>query len=262
MAYIGVNDKARAVKELYIGVNGYARKVKKAYVGDANGVARLWWGEAGGNYPVLKPSYTWYQSTRPREEILTITIVNSYAPTGNEDESWAADVDDTGAITCYRTGTDVIVAGNGSGGIAANPDSSLVFYGCNFTSTVTPEYPNNIANYFTNLQAINGLHYLDTSEVTNMYEMFHAIDVTTLDVSSFDTSNVTNMSNMFSGCVNLTSLDLTSFDTSKVTNMYMMFAETHELTTIQVTSGKWVITTGADTNYMFYKSGVSAVTYV
>lgn len=41
--YMGVDNKARRVKDFYIGVDGVARKVKKAYIGDNNGKARQFW---------------------------------------------------------------------------------------------------------------------------------------------------------------------------------------------------------------------------
>ena len=62
------------------------------------------------------------------------------------------------------------------------------------------------------------LDYLDTSNVTTMYQMFNNSKLTTLDVSSFDTSNVTDMYRMFYNS-KATSLDLSSFDTSNVTNI-------------------------------------------
>lgn len=52
-AYIGVNGKARKVKNLYVGVNGKARKVKKAYIG-VGGKARLFYTSG----PEL-PTYNW-----------------------------------------------------------------------------------------------------------------------------------------------------------------------------------------------------------
>ena len=74
------------------------------------------------------------------------------------------------------------------------------------------------------LQTIQGLENLDTSQVTDMSEMFWSCGgLTNLDVSHFDTSQVTNMSEMFAGCENLTSLDVSHFDTSQVTNMSGMF---------------------------------------
>jgi hypothetical protein len=42
-AYVGVENKARNVKEIYVGVDNVARKVLKGYVGDENGIARQFW---------------------------------------------------------------------------------------------------------------------------------------------------------------------------------------------------------------------------
>ena len=47
--------------------------------------------------------------------------------------------------------------------------------------------------------------------------------MTSIDLSVLDTSEVTNMSNMFSACISLTSLDVSNFDTSKVIDMSDMF---------------------------------------
>ena len=54
--------------------------------------------------------------------------------------------------------------------------------------------------------------------------MFHSlVNLTSLDVSSFDTSKVKGMGNMFFGDEKLTSLDLSNFDTQSLTNMDKMF---------------------------------------
>ena len=75
-----------------------------------------------------------------------------------------------------------------------------------------------------NLRSITGLSYLNTSEVTNMEEMFYGcITLASIDMSHFNTSKVTNMQNMFTACYGLTSLDLRSFDTRNVTDMSEMF---------------------------------------
>ena len=74
------------------------------------------------------------------------------------------------------------------------------------------------------LTEIQGLQYLNTSNVTDMSHMFaNCSSLTNLDVSNFDTSNVTNMSFMFSRCSSLTNLDVSNFDTSNVTDMSYMF---------------------------------------
>ncbi|EAG1723497.1 BspA family leucine-rich repeat surface protein [Listeria monocytogenes] len=66
------------------------------------------------------------------------------------------------------------------------------------------------------------LRNLDTSNVTDMNQMFAGSATTSLDLSSFDTSNVTNMEYMFWNSA-ATSLDVRNFDTSNVTNMLGMF---------------------------------------
>ncbi|EAF1671379.1 BspA family leucine-rich repeat surface protein [Listeria monocytogenes] len=66
------------------------------------------------------------------------------------------------------------------------------------------------------------LRNLDTSNVTDMNQMFAGSATTSLDLSSFDTSNVTNMEYMFWNSA-ATSLDVRKFDTSNVTNMLGMF---------------------------------------
>lgn len=78
---------------------------------------------------------------------------------------------------------------------------------------------------------------LDTSNITNMKEMFYyCTNLEELDLSSFDTSNVTNMEGMFYYCSQLTSSDLSSFDTSKVTNMRSMFVNCGNLTSLDVSN--------------------------
>ncbi len=128
-----------------------------------------------------------------------------------------------------------------------------------------------------NLQSIEGMEYLNTSEVTNMGEMFNGCaslasldlssfntrkvnvmsrmfyactSLTSLDVSSFNTSNVTNMAEMFYGCIGLTGLDLSSFNTSKVGNMHQMFYYCMALKTIYVGNG-WSIAYVTDSEWMF-----------
>ena len=134
---------------------------------------------------------------------------------------------------------------------------------------IAPENSQYLFEYFINMTSINGLNYLDTSNVTSMYLMFsRCISLTTIDVSSFDTSNVTNMRSMFSahssvgpmaltsiiglnkfntskvtdmtamfqGCINLTTINVSSFDTSNVTSMRSMFASNSNLGIMALTS--------------------------
>ena len=87
------------------------------------------------------------------------------------------------------------------------------------------------------LTTIEGIEYLNTTNVTNMSGMFRGCDaLTTLDISNFDTKNVTDMSYMFRGCDALTTLDISNFDTKNVTNMGWMFGSCHALTTLDVSN--------------------------
>lgn len=57
---------------------------------------------------------------------------------------------------------------------------------------------------FTNLKSIYGIKNLNTSDVTDMSNMFgYCSALKSIDLSNFNTSKVTNMSNMFSGCDSL-----------------------------------------------------------
>ena len=90
--------------------------------------------------------------------------------------------------------------------------------------------------YLGNLKTIQGLENLDTSQVTDMSEMFEeCYGLTSLDLSNWNTSNVTNMYSMFRNCFyNLTSLNLSKWNTSQVTNMYKMFSNCNDLTILDL----------------------------
>ena len=89
---------------------------------------------------------------------------------------------------------------------------------------------------FDQLEVIEGIEYVNTSQVTSMYSMFYKCNLTSLDLSSFDTSQVTDMSYMFCWCIYLTSLNLSSFDTSQVTNMNSMFYDCSSLTSLDLSN--------------------------
>ena len=104
-----------------------------------------------------------------------------------------------------------------------------------FADPVAPSTTAKWFSGFSKLQTIEGIDKLDTSNVTDMSNMFLNCDkLTSLDVSGFDTSNVTNMSSMFESCYALTSLDVSGFDTGSVTNMSFMFSSCNSLTSLDV----------------------------
>ena len=96
------------------------------------------------------------------------------------------------------------------------------------------------------LETIQGLEYLNTTNVTDMSGMFnHCARLTSLDVTHFNTEKVTNMSQMFNDCPRLASLDVTNFNTANVTDMENMFSAGPNLKAIYA-SDKFV--TNAVTN--------------
>ena len=83
--------------------------------------------------------------------------------------------------------------------------------------------PKDSNGLFSGFQNIVGLPNLDTSQVTDMENMFDACGVKELDLSNWDTSKVTNMRFMFADCFNLEKINLKSFNTKNVTTMECMF---------------------------------------
>ena len=79
-----------------------------------------------------------------------------------------------------------------------------------FSSNFGAVRPTSLYYWFclmTNLEEIEGLEYLNTSEVTIMNSTFYSCaKLTTLDLNTFDTGNVTNSSSMFRACTALTTI--------------------------------------------------------
>ena len=195
--------------------------------------------------PTMAEGSLWYKSTKNRNTITKITFMDSYTPSAISDETWNADVNDAGDIKCYRTGTEIIIAGNGAGKIKANADSSYMFSDSSY------------ANYFEKLASIENLTLLDTSNVTDMSIMFYYCSgLTSLDLSNFNTTKVTYMDSMFNGCYGLTRLDLSNFDTANVTSMCAMFSGCRRLTSLDVSH----FDTAKVTNMSIMFSGCSDLT--
>ena len=88
---------------------------------------------------------------------------------------------------------------------------------------------------YVNLTSIEGIEYLNTSQVTDMHNMFYnCYHLQTTDFSGFDTRKVKDMSNMFYNCGSLKSLDISNCNTSEVTNMRGMFYHCIGLTSLDL----------------------------
>ena len=169
-------------------------------------------------YPILAPSNTWYKSSTLRSTITEINIVDTYTPTGNETETWNADVDNNGAIKCYLNGTALTIAGNGSGKIAMNSNSSSLF-GCNNPS-LSPR-----PDYFALVEYINGIELFDSSEVTDLSYAFCTLNkLKALNINHFNTSKVISLRSTFTGLTSLTELILTNWNVENVETMNYTFA--------------------------------------
>lgn len=116
---------------------------------------------------------------------------------------------------CYINGTELTIAGNGSGKIFANADSMNMFNG------------------FSAVTEINGNNLIDTSNVTRMHSMFSGCEaLTSLDLSGFDTSKVKTVGHMFSSCKALATVDISSFSVSSLQIATGMFYACKNLKTI------------------------------
>ena len=188
-----------------------------------------------------------------KSDITKIILKASESAPTTYDNRWEV----AGNLVVYMTGSEMIIYNTTDNLIIAAEDASGLF------------------SDFTNLIFIENLDLLDTSNVTNMQNMFFRCNnLSTLDLSSFNTSNVTNMAGMFAGYtvrylhryrvytfddMALTSIvGLDSFDTSKVTNMGRMFAGCNNLTNIDVSSFNTSNVT--DMYYMF--AGCSSLTNI
>ena len=101
-----------------------------------------------------------------------------------------------------------------------------------------------------NLTEINGAKNIDTSQVTNMTNMFNGDKkLTKLDLNSWDTNNVTDMTGMFTFCNNLGSVNLRDWDVSNVETMNSMFCWDDNIADIDVS--KWNTKSLTNTAVMF-----------
>ena len=178
-------------------------------------------------YPVLKPNSSWFSptvSTTKRNVVTIINFADSYTPSGTPTDSWDASEAQDGSIMCYLEGTTLTIAGNGSGKIMANKDSSRLF---SYSSEETD-------NLFSALTTINGLPLLDTS-------------------------NCETMERLFRSCQKLKTLDISNFNTSKVKSFYMAFAVLDRLKSLSVAH----LDTSAceDMGYMFYASALPSIDF-
>ena len=133
-------------------------------------------------------------------------------------------------------------------GLANLDTSNVIDMSYMFNMNITGKNSDPEENYKLKMLDLSGL---DTSNVTNMSYMFSNFQkLESIDLSSLDTSKVTNMSGMFSDCHALSNLDMSMFNTSKVTDMSGMFSDCNQLKSIDVSS--FDTSNVTNMSYMFY----------
>lgn len=219
--------------------------------------------------PKFAAQNTWWKATSTtRPSITQITIVDSYTPPQDGvTESWDASAAEDGQLMCYVIGTELIIAGNGSGKIYTNENARTMF----------SDQPEGYTG-FVKVASITGLNLLNTSQTTNFTGMFFdCMRLTSIDLSSFDTSLATTLEGMFWMCQSLTSLsfpntfntqnvqylahtfqncnrlvtlDLSNWDVSKVISFYGTFSDSSNLRYIEGLQN-WVTSAGLGFDMMF-----------
>jgi surface protein len=155
--------------------------------------------------------------------ITTINIVDKYAPTGTEIESWDASAAQDGSLMAYvlSDGATLTIAGNGSGEIYANENSDSMFG--NTSSGLV----------FSKLEQIINFNLINTKNVTDIAQMFAVcVKLKTINLNNIDTRNVISMSYMFYLNSELTTLNLSKFDTTNATGMVHFAAACKNVTSI------------------------------
>lgn len=141
-------------------------------------------------------------------------------------------------ITSYLLGKN----SSGGGGGGSDLDWSALGYakrpqviddGYNYAkqiqNTWTPS--SDLTSKFAQDYSLIYMPLVDTSETTNMYQMFYNCS-TLQSIPLLNTSNVTSMGSMFHGCTALK--ELQQIDTSKVVLMNSMFNGCYSLTSVPI----------------------------
>ena len=94
------------------------------------------------------------------------------------------------------------------------------------------------------------LNFIDTSDITDMSDLFRNLNIKNIKVNEWDVSNVTNMRFIFSNCNSFVG-DVSNWDVSNVTDMYSMFANCYDF---NCDLSDWGTRVSNVTNcrYMFY----------
>ncbi len=180
----------------------------------------------------------WGQSEIRRSEIKKVVFLDSLE---NRDKDYW-DVSATGDESVLAWVKDGVLYVAADGVITLSRSAVGMF--SSFTNVTAIEFNNNIdtsqvtdmSDMFLgcwNLRSID-LTCFNTSKVTSMSSMFGSTSIEQLDVSIFDTANVISLAGMFANCEKLQYLDLSNFNTTKVESMSSVFANCYALVEVDL----------------------------
>jgi len=185
--------------------------------------------------------------------LISVLLATSQRAQAQTLEAYVVQSEDKSTLTFYydalratRTGTTwgilerKYVSGEGAfpawAGTSEEADTTTVR--AMFDASFRDFRPTTTACWFCDYRAlkqIEGLEYLNTSEVKDMCGMFCGCSaLTSLDLQHFNTQNVTDMNSMFFGCAALTSINLKNFNTQNVTDISWMFHHCAALTSLDL----------------------------
>lgn len=105
-------------------------------------------------------------------------------------------------------------------------------------NVIAPKNSKGLFQSLLNVKEFVGLSNLDTSQVTNMEQMFASCGAKELDLSGWDTSNVTSMNSMFFQCNKLEKVNVQNWNTSNVEDMSGMFLSCSKLHKLDLSNFK------------------------
>ena len=184
--------------------------------------------------------------------LISVLLATSQRAQAQTREAYVAQSEDKSTLTFYydalratRTGTTWGIEETKKEGGTTSPAWAGTYEVADrlttrvvFDATFRDFRPTTTAMWFYHCEAlkqIEGLEYLNTSEVKDMCGMFCGCSaLTSLDLQHFNTQNVTDMNSMFFGCAALTSINLKNFNTQNVTDITWMFSDCAALTSIDL----------------------------
>lgn len=172
-------------------------------------------------YPLIDVPSGWYVSRSPganmaKSAITKITILDNYTATNTEDAAYPL-TNAANTVRCYRIGTEMIIAGDGSGKIKLGENAQAMF------------------NNFTSLEEIVGLELLDVSDVTALNGFFLLCPkLKSVDISSWNCVRVTKIQRMFYGCTALESVKMPRYGLPAVSTASEVFEGCLNLKTVDM----------------------------